>query len=341
MSIVAIKNLIFPSSRPRPSDEESRIRAPLITVTSPPPRDYSALETDFTTQRPHRPGSPARYNSDFSKTDCPVYNCPRRRPIHRRHDEDEDNNPAGHENGHSKWLSPRAVSDAIIGLSDGLTVPFALTAGLSAFNDTRVVLYGGMAELIAGSISMGLGGWLAGRGEAQYYTTTLQSTRTLVQTSPAAATDLIYRVFDPYHLPNCAVSPLIASLLADSTAMVDFLMSFHHSLPPPSDTKRTPLTSALTIAAGYFLGGAIPLLPYFFVGREEVMTGLYASVGTMAICLFIFGVIRTILVGEEEVGDAGKSWFGRVKGGMEMMAVGGVAAGASWAIVRALEVGQK
>lgn len=65
-------------------------------------------------------------------------------------------------------LAPRTVSDAIIGLSDGLTVPFALTAGLSAFNDTRVVLYGGMAELIAGSISMGLGGWLAGRGEAYF-----------------------------------------------------------------------------------------------------------------------------------------------------------------------------
>lgn len=63
-------------------------------------------------------------------------------------------------------IHPRVLSDLTIGLSDGLTVPFALTAGLSAFNDTKVVLYGGIAELIAGSISMGLGGWLAGRGEA-------------------------------------------------------------------------------------------------------------------------------------------------------------------------------
>lgn len=63
-------------------------------------------------------------------------------------------------------FDPRVLSDLTIGLSDGLTVPFALTAGLSAFNDTKVVLYGGIAELIAGSISMGLGGWLAGRGEA-------------------------------------------------------------------------------------------------------------------------------------------------------------------------------
>ena len=81
-------------------------------------------------------------------------------------------------------------------------------------------------------------------------------------------------------------------------------------------------------------------MPYFFVGRQEVITGLYASVGVMAICLFFFGVIRTMLVGEEEVGDAGKSWLGRVRGGFEMMAIGGAAAAASWGIVRSLEVGQ-
>lgn len=360
MSFVAIKNLVtgggpnssnnkVPRPRPAPNDLESA-RTPLLQSSTPAARshpDYSTLETDFTHSHPRRPGPAQRYNSDFSKTDCPVYNCPRRRPIHRHttdgpHDDEEGGDEG---KGWKRWVGPRTVSDAIIGLSDGLTVPFALTAGLSAFNDTRVVVYGGVAELIAGSISMGLGGWLAGRGEAQFYETTLRSTRELVKNQPNKATELIFGVFDPYDLPSCAVEPLASSLIAnDSSATVDFLMSFHHSLPPPGDTKRTPLISALTIALGYFLGGFVPLLPYFFVGREEVMTGLCWSVGVMGVCLFLFGVGRQVLVGEEEEGGVqGKArmevWWGRCRGGLEMCVIGGAAAGASWGIVRGLERG--
>jgi VIT1/CCC1 family predicted Fe2+/Mn2+ transporter len=124
---------------------------------------------------------------------------------------------------------------------------------------------------------------------------------------------------------------LVDSLLKDPEATVNFLMAFHHSLPPQESTKRTPLSSALTIAAGYFVGGAVPLLPYFFVDRTEVMTGLLWSVGVMVACLFLFGVARVVAVGE-----GGKGWMGRVRGGFEMVVVGGVAAGASWGIVKAL-----
>jgi VIT1/CCC1 family predicted Fe2+/Mn2+ transporter len=142
----------------------------------------------------------------------------------------------------------------------------------------------------------------------------------------------VYNVFQPYNLPHASIAPLVDSLLKDPVATVDFLMAFHHSLPPTESSKRTPLSSALTIAAGYFMGGFVPLLPYFFVGRTEVMTGLWWSVGVMAVCLFAFGVGRVIAVGEG--GD--HSWKGRFRGGVEMMAVGGVAAGASWGIVKAL-----
>jgi VIT1/CCC1 family predicted Fe2+/Mn2+ transporter len=225
------------------------------------------------------------------------------------------------------------VSDAIIGLSDGLTVPFALTAGLSAFNDTRVVIFGGCAELIAGSLSMGLGGWLAGRGEEEFYSTTLSSTRSLVEDEDRSSgvRELVYTVFEPYSVPRESVAPLVSALVRDRDDTVEFLMRFKHELPSREGSKRTPLRSALTIAAGYFLGGFIPLLPYFLVGKREVMVGLYWSVGVMAVCLFVFGVGRDIAVGER-----GGGWGGRVKGGFEMMAIGGVAAAASWGIVRAL-----
>jgi len=159
---------------------------------------------------------------------------------------------------------------------------------------------------------------------------------------------LVYDVFRPFGIGEEAVAPLVVELLRDETATVDFLMSFHHSLPP-GNSSRTPLSSALTIAAGYFLGGFVPLRyvspplacrkweradggsPYFFVGREEVMKGLWWSVGVMAVCLFVFGVGRSVAVGE-----GGKGWKGRVRGGVEMVVVGGVAAGASWGIVKAL-----
>jgi len=239
-------------------------------------------------------------------------------------------------------IDPRVLSDLTIGLSDGLTVPFALTAGLSAFNDTKVVLYGGIAELIAGSISMGLGGWLAGRGEAEFYENTLTATKTLISTHPASIPPLLHSIFSPYNLPPHSLSPIVQSL-SKSPQLAAFIMQFHHKLPLPSD--RTPLSSALTIAAGYFFGGFIPLLPYFFVSRGRVLLGLAWSVGVMAASLFAFGVGKTVLVeasGEEAEtqGEGGgrekRGWGKAVRGGVEMVVVGGVAAAAAMGIMQVL-----
>lgn len=171
---------------------------------------------------------------------------------------------------------------------------------------------------------------------SEFYNTTLTSTQKLVYSSPDCLPDLIVSVFAPYNIPSAAIAPLIDSLLATPSSAIKFLMCFHHQLPP-SNNKRTPLSSALTIAIGYFLGGFIPLWPYFFVGKEEVLKGLYWSVGVMAVCLFLFGVVRTWVVGEDEGGKKG-AW-GKMRGGLEMVCVGGVAAGASWAIIRALDRG--
>ncbi|KAF8464900.1 VIT family-domain-containing protein [Kalaharituber pfeilii] len=208
-------------------------------------------------------------------------------------------------------FSPRVVSDAIIGLSDGLTVPFALTAGLSTFNDTRVVVYGGLAELIAGSISMGLGGWLAARGESEYYNSTVAHTLSLINSyhshlseedarSPSPIPRYLNNIFLPYKLPPDLNNSLIKHILSPDyprMQLLSLLIRFHYNLSPPAQNRAT--ISALTISMGYFLGGFIPLVPYFFVGRQEVIRGLIWSVGVMGVCLFGFGAWKTLIMDNE------------------------------------------
>lgn len=238
---------------------------------------------------------------------------------------------------------PRVVSDATIGLSDGLTVPFALTAGLSALGSSRIVIFGGLAELIAGAISMGLGGWLAASGEAAAYKSTLRSTQRLVQQSPSTAMKLAHSTLQPY-LSDSSSPP---DIVFDVTRLTRFLMRFHHNLPEPSNTRSAWL-SAATIGGGYFLGGFVPLLPYFFVG--EVGRAFWWSLWIMVVALFVFG--------------CGKAWItlrstedlsrnldcelaisqGRgsmvplcVKGGVQMVVLGGIAAAAAMGLVKAFD----
>jgi hypothetical protein len=152
MSVVAIKNLLFPNSKAAVSD-----RDPLLPTTA---------TTYLTASSSQKPQILIKDSQTCTHDDCP--NRLRRNSTESSASSTLTTASSSTHPNRTAWLQfdPRTVSDAIIGLSDGLTVPFALTAGLSAFNDTRVVIYGGCAELIAGSISMGLGGWLAGRGEA-------------------------------------------------------------------------------------------------------------------------------------------------------------------------------
>ncbi|KAF9889150.1 hypothetical protein FE257_007639 [Aspergillus nanangensis] len=229
-------------------------------------------------------------------------------------------------------IDGRLVSDAIIGLSDGMTVPFALTAGLSALGDTKVVVFGGMAELIAGAISMGLGGYLGAKSEEESYHATLQKTKTQTMTDPSSTTATLTSIFTPYDLPPHLLAQLTDHLSA-SPQLPSFLMNFHHTLAEPSDSRA--VVCALTIALGYFIGGFVPLLPYFFVGQDEAFVALRWSIATMVVALFAFGYGKTCFV---------SGWKGRgnvrrgVVGGLQMVVVGGVAAGSAMGLVRGFQL---
>ncbi|KAI9801971.1 MAG: hypothetical protein M1825_003026 [Sarcosagium campestre] len=227
-------------------------------------------------------------------------------------------------------VNPRVISDAIIGLSDGLTVPFALTAGLSAFGDKRVVIFGGLAELIAGAISMGLGGYLGAKSEAESYRATVKETELLVAAPQNERERLITAIFATYGVPASMVHPLSQHLNERPEQLLGFLMHFHQNLVEPAASRAA--TCAATIALGYFLGGFIPLIPYFCVGSHEVTKGLECSVGVMVFCLFAFGYGKTGIV---------SGWHGKqnvvaaICGGLQMVFIGGAAAGAAMGLVKA------
>ncbi|EFR01598.1 hypothetical protein MGYG_04601 [Nannizzia gypsea CBS 118893] len=226
-------------------------------------------------------------------------------------------------------VNARIVSDAILGLSDGLTVPFALSAGLSALGNTRVVVVGGLAELVAGAISMGLGGYVGARSEVESYEATVRETKHLVKASPVETMNIIREVFAPYNLPDEPVAHMSNILYNSPEKLLDFLLTFHHKESKPGCNQAW--ISAITLALGYFIGGFIPLIPYFIV--DHVLAALYYSIGIMIFTLLVFGYVKTCIV---------RGWAGRenivagIKGGLQMVVVGGLAAGAAIALARAI-----
>ncbi|OCT51487.1 Vacuolar iron transporter [Cladophialophora carrionii] len=226
-------------------------------------------------------------------------------------------------------VNARIVSDAIIGLSDGLTVPFALTAGLSALGNTKVVVFGGLAELIAGAISMGLGGYLGAKSEEAAYNATYRSTRTQVLESSGSLSSEVTSIFAPYHLPPSLLKDFTHQLITSNSpdAVVGFLMHFQHNTPEPAASRA--VTCALTIALGYFIGGFVPLVPYFFT--DHVTHGLAWSISVMIVALFAFGYVKTGYV---------EGWRGwrcvrcNLWGAAQMVIIGGAAAGCAMGVVR-------
>lgn len=158
------------------------------------------------------------------------------------------------------------------------------------------------------------------------YHATLTSTATLATTSPSTAASSIPTLLAPYELPTHLVSDLEAHM-TKSPHLTNFLMHFQHNAPSPEPSRA--ITCALTIAGGYFLGGFLPLLPYFWAG--DVMTALWWSLGVMAVSLFVFGYGKTCFVG----GWRGReNVFAGMKGGVQMVVVGGLAAGCAMGLVR-------
>jgi VIT1/CCC1 family predicted Fe2+/Mn2+ transporter len=160
----------------------------------------------------------------------------------------------------------------------------------------------------------------------------LKETTTQTMTDAASVSDIISDIFEPYELPSELVSQLKNHLSA-SPMLPSFLMNFHHTMPEPSGSRA--VICALTIALGYFIGGFVPLLPYFFVGPQDAFIALRWSIATMVIALFIFGYGKTCFV---------TGWSGRQNvrkgliGGIQMVLVGGIAAGSAMGLVKGFQM---
>ena len=190
-------------------------------------------------------------------------------------------------------IDPRIISDLIIGLSDGLTVPFALTAGLSSLGDSKLVITGGFAELISGAISMGLGGYLGAKSELDYYKSEVKlERRKFYQDTNLVNHDIedILLSINPNFTDETILS-FIKDLQNEPELMLDFIIKYGRGLDEPAENRQ--IISATTIGGGYLAGGLVPLLPYFFV--SGVGTGLLCPIIVMAITLFLFGYIKAQL----------------------------------------------
>ncbi|KAG7857549.1 hypothetical protein KL939_003437 [Ogataea angusta] len=235
-----------------------------------------------------------------------------------------DDSDSSQETGMFGKVDPRAMSDLIIGLSDGLTVPFALTAGLSSLGDSKLVITGGMAELVSGAISMGLGGYLAARSELEYYKSQVKKEKQLFFENPDSIAGEVGDVMIEMGASEETIQSFVRDLEADPKTMIDFVIRYGRGLEEPADGRQ--LMSALTIGSGYFFGGFVPLIPYFFT--STVGTGLIISVVVMIFTLFWFGYFKTIV----SMGDDTPHYI-RVSEGLQMVAIGSFAAGCAWGLV--------
>ncbi len=228
--------------------------------------------------------------------------------------------PVSHTHQEHHFQASDTVRDVVIGMSDGLTVPFALAAGLSGANvGSSVVVLAGLAEIAAGCIAMGLGGYLAAQSDNEHYASELQREIDETRDMPEEEREEVAKVFRGYGLSEEQLKPIVDTICADEEKWIDFMMKFELGLEQP-DPKRA-VVSAGTIGASYVVGGLIPLSPYFFT--QSVSDGLYASVGLTLAALFIFGCVKARFTGI--------AWW---RGGIQTTLIGGLAATAAFGIAR-------
>jgi len=189
------------------------------------------------------------------------------------------------------FTAGEVVRDVVIGMSDGLTVPFALAAGLSgAVDNSHIVVVAGLAEIAAGSIAMGLGGYLAAKSDAEHYASERQREAREVQEIPDEEAREVQKVFADYGLSREESAPVVQALTRKPKEWVDFMMRFELGLEEP-DPKRA-VQSALTIAASYVAGGIIPLSPYMALHSSRLALGW--SVVVTLIALGVFGYVKAL-----------------------------------------------
>ena len=212
------------------------------------------------------------------------------------------------------------VRDVVIGMADGLTVPFALAAGLSgAINQTAIIVTAGLAEIAAGSIAMGLGGYMAAKSDAEHYAKEREREKREVVEIPHEEMREVAEVFQAYGLTEDETWPIVQALKRQPKNWVDFMMRFELGLEKPE--PRRALISALTIAGAYVVGGLVPLSPYFVSATTS--TALIYSVGFTLVALLVFGFVKGRFTGTRPVRSALQTAF-----------IGSVAAGAAYGIAR-------
>ncbi|MEE1944558.1 VIT1/CCC1 transporter family protein [Pedobacter sp. KR3-3] len=193
------------------------------------------------------------------------------------------------------------ITDVVIGMSDGLTVPFALAAGLSgAVSSNSIIITAGIAEIVAGCIAMGLGGYLAGKTEQEHYESELQREYDEVAHVPEKEKQEVKDIFATYGISESGQELLANELARDKDKWVDFMMKFELGLEKPNANRAR--NSALTIGTAYFIGGLLPLSAYFFTNTPT--NGLLVSALFTTICLFVFGYFKSKITGQRPIAGA-------------------------------------
>jgi VIT1/CCC1 family predicted Fe2+/Mn2+ transporter len=224
----------------------------------------------------------------------------------------------------SHFTANATVRDVVIGMADGLTVPFALAAGMTgavaqAANAAHLVVTAGLAEIAAGSIAMGLGGYLAARGDAEHYATEREREIRETVELPDVETEEVAKVFREYGLSDAQMAPVVEAICGNQKHWVDFMMRFELGLEPPEPGRAN--RSAVTIAISYIVGGLIPLAPYMSLGN--VISALRFSVVITILALAVFGFVKSRFTGISP-------W----KGAVQTVVTGGIAAAAAFGLAR-------
>lgn len=194
---------------------------------------------------------------------------------------------SSHDEKHFK--STQVLRDMVIGVSDGLTVPFALAAGLSgAVASTQIIVTAGLAEIAAGSIAMGLGGYLAAKTELEHYISERRREIREVREVPEVEAREVAEIFKTYGLSEEQIQPVLKTFKAKPSAWIDFMMRFELGLEKPDSGRGRQ--SALTIGCSYIAGGLVPLSPYFFYKNSA--EALWLSITLTVGALFIFGYVK-------------------------------------------------
>ena len=218
------------------------------------------------------------------------------------------------------FTSGEIVRDVVIGMADGLTVPFALAAGLSgAIDSTSIIVTAGLAEIVAGSIAMGLGGYLAGRSDAEHYDSEYKREIYEIENLLEHEKDEVVEILETYGLTRDESRPIVDSLAQRPADFADFMMRFELGLEKPKPKRA--LQSGATIGGAYILGGLIPLMPYVLLAN--VHTALKWSVGITVVALFVFGYVKGHFTGNKPL-----------KSAFQTCLIGSLAAAAAFFIAR-------